>query len=294
MPSGRARDAKRHWQLRLATREHPAMVAVHPAPIRAPWRRQHPALFVLGSFTAFEAVHIAIAWDDARLVRTVLPDLPNVWLGPVIWGFYTVLALGLVAALGWWGRIGLTRPGRRTAVGALAYPVLTGSVFLLLGINIERSQVVPIVLVGAPLIALNEEIFFRGIALEGLRPQGWRNAIIGSAFLFGFAHAVNLVAGANLPFTIMQIAATTAGGVTLAALRITSGSLWPVIALHVVLDVMALTTLTAGGVDHPMLIPILMAWLALNLTLWAYGWRLIRGRSDDQLDALYDGARSAD
>ncbi len=247
----------------------------------------------MGCFVVFEAIHIAIAWNDARLVRTVLPGLPDGWLGPVIWGFYAALALVLVAALGWWDRIGLTRLGRRAAVGAFAYPVLTGSVFLLLGINIERSQIVPIVLVGAPLIALNEEIFFRGIVLEGLRPQGWRNAIIGTAFLFGFAHSVNLVAGANLPFTVMQIAATTAGGVTLAALRIRSGSLWPVIALHVALDVMALTTLTAGGVDHPVLIPILMAWLALNLTLWAYGWRLLRGRSDAQLDALYEGAPSA-
>jgi membrane protease YdiL (CAAX protease family) len=266
------------------------MVAVHSPPIRVSWHRRHPALFVLGCFAAFEAIHVAIAWNDAYLVRSVVPGLPDAWLGPVIWGFYTVLALGLVAALGWWDRIGLTRLGRRAAVAAFAYPVLTGAVFLLLGVNIERSQIVPIVLVGAPLIAINEEIFFRGIVLEGLRPQGWRNAIIGSAFLFGFAHSVNLIAGAHVAFTVMQIAATTAGGVTLAALRIRSGSLWPLIALHVVLDVMALTTLTAAGVDHPMLIPILMAWLVLNLTLWAYGWRLIRGLSDDQLDALYDGA----
>ena len=104
--------------------------------------------------------------------------------------------------------------------------------------------------------------------LEGLRPLGWRRAIIGSAALFGSAHAVNIVAGANLPFTIMQIAATTAGGVTLAAIRIRSGSLWPVIGLHIGLDVMALVSLTAGGVDSPILLPVLFAWLGLNLTLW--------------------------
>ena len=148
---------------------------------------------------------------------------------------------------------------------------------------------VPILLVGTPLIAFNEEAFFRGLMLESLRPLGWRRAIIGSAVLFGAGHAVNLVAGANLPFTVMQIAATTAGGITLAAIRIRSGSLWPVIALHIGLDAMALVSLTAGGVDSPFLIPILMAWLALNLTLWTYGWRLLRGRSDADLDALYDG-----
>jgi membrane protease YdiL (CAAX protease family) len=269
-------------------------MAASSPPIALPWYRRHPAAFVLGCFVVFEAVHLAIAWNDARLVRTALPWLPDAWLGPAVWAIYSLIAVGLAAALGWLSQIGLTRPGRRAALGLLAYPLATGAVFLLLGINIERSQLVPIVLVGAPLIALNEEVFFRGIVLEGLRPQGWRNAIIGSAFLFGFAHSLNLVAGANLPFTVMQIAATTAGGVTLAALRIRSGSLWPVIGLHVALDVMALTTLTAGGVDHPMLLPILFAWFALNLTLWAYGWRLVRGRSDDQLDALYDGSTPAD
>jgi acetyl-CoA acetyltransferase len=101
------------------------------------------------------------------------------------------------------------------------------------------------------LIALNEELFFRGFVLEGLRPQGWRWAIIGSAALFGASHTVNLVAGANLPFTFMQIAATTAGGVAFAAIRIRTGSLWPVIVLHVILDVMALTTLTGDAVDMP-------------------------------------------
>jgi hypothetical protein len=55
--------------------------------------------------------------------------------------------------------------------------------------------------------------------------------------------------------------------------------------------VMALTTLTAGGANHPWLIPILFVWLGLNLTLWSHGWRLLRRRSDAELDALYVGSR---
>lgn len=257
---------------------------------RAAWYRRHPAAFALGLFFAFEALHVAIAWDGARLFRAAAPWVPDAWLGPAVWGFYTVVVLALIAVLGWWRSVGLTRRGRRGAAVLLLYPLATGAVFLLLGVNIAPAEVVPIVLVGAPLIALNEEGFFRGVMLEALRPLGWRRAIIGSAALFGSAHAVNVIAGANLPFTVMQVAATTAGGVTLAAIRIRSGSLWPVIALHIGLDVMALVSLTAGGVDSPILLPVLFAWLGLNLTLWAYGWRLLRGRSDADLDALYDGS----
>ncbi len=265
------------------------MVAVPTRSGQLPWLRHHPAAFALGLFVAFEGIHVAIAWDDARLIRATLPGLPAGWVGPVIWGLYALLVLAVVGLLGWWRTIGLTRRGRRGSLGLLAYPLATGAVFLLLGVNIEGSQIVPIVVIGTPLIAFNEEAFFRGLMLETLRPLGWRRAIIGSAALFGSAHAVNLVAGANVPFTFMQIAATTAGGVTLAAIRIRSGSLWPVIGLHVGLDAMALATLTAGGVDSPVLLPVLFAWLGLNLTLWAYGWRLLRDRSDADLDALYGG-----
>ena len=253
------------------------------------WHRRHPAAFALGLFAGFEALHVVFALDAGRLFRMVLPGVPTVWIGPTIWGIYSVVVLCFIAVAGWWETVGLTRLGRRDAIPLRAYPVATGAVFLLLGVNIAPSEIVPVVIVGTPLIALNEEAFSRGVMLESLRPSGWRRAIIGSAVPFGGAHAVNVLAGGNLPFTVMQIAATTAGGITLAAIRIRSGSLWPVIALHIGLDLMALVSLTAGGVDSPILLPVLFAWLALNLTLWAYGWRLLRGRSDEMLDALYDG-----
>jgi membrane protease YdiL (CAAX protease family) len=258
----------------------------HP---QADWRRRHAAAFVLGAFMVFEAIHVAIAWSDARIIRSALPWLPDDWLGPVVWGCYAVIALALVAALGWWRAVGLTRLGRRGTLAVLAYPFATGLVFLVLGVHLDRSQVVPVLLVGAPLIALNEEVFFRGFALEGLRPLGWRAAIVGSAALFGAAHTVNVISGANLPFTIMQVAATTAGAITLAAIRIRTGSLWPAIALHLGLDIVALATLTAAGVSSPILVPVLVAWLVLNLSLWWYGWRLLHGRTHDELDRLYAG-----
>jgi membrane protease YdiL (CAAX protease family) len=164
--------------------------------------------------------------------------------------------------------------------------------FLGVGVNLDPAHALPLLVVGTPLIALNEELFFRGLLLGVLRPLGWRRAITWSAVLFGVAHVLNLLSGAYPPFVAMQVAGTTAGGVTFAALRIRSGSLWPLVALHVALDAIALSTLTGPGVDSPWLLPVLFAWLAANLALVPYGWRLLRGRSEAELDRLYDGVRT--
>lgn len=251
--------------------------------------RRRAIALTTGLFVAFEGLHVALAWDGGSLLRGAVPSLDVRWQGPVLWAIYTAASVAAVATLGWWHRTGLARLGRARSIALAAYPLATGAPFVLLGIHIAPTDIVPLVVVGAPLIALNEEIFFRGLILEALRPLGWRVALPGSAILFGASHLVNLIAGANVPFTFMQVAATTAGGVALAAIRIRSGSLWPVIGLHVGLDVMALTTLTGSGVDHPVLVPILMVWLALNLTLWRYGRGLLAGRSEADLDALHDG-----
>ena len=242
----------------------------------------------LALFASFEAFHFAFAWNGASLLTTLVPGI-GVWLGPVLWGIYTVIALVFTALLRAWSRVGLTRPPARGWLRLSWAPVAAGLPFLAFGFNLEPDAVVPLLLVGTPLIALNEELMFRGILLDLLRPLGWRRAVTWSAVLFGSGHLLNLVAGANIPFTAMQVAATTAGGVALAAIRIRSGSLWPVIAIHVVLDVVAISTLTGPAVESPILLPVLFAWLGANLLLWRYGWSLLAGRSDAELDALADG-----
>jgi membrane protease YdiL (CAAX protease family) len=244
-------------------------------------------------FVAFEAVHLLFAWDDGRLLRAITGPVPDAWRGPLAWGIYAVLALVPVVALGWSRATGLTRPGRARAWPLVVVPLLAGSTFLLVGINLSADRVVPVLVAGTPLIALNEELFFRGLLLEILRPKGWRLAILGSSALFGLAHAANLLSGANVPFTILQVVATAAGGVAFAAIRIRAGSLWPLLVLHASLDAIALSSMTGAGIDGPMLMPAVFLWGGCNIALWWYGWRLLRGRSEAELTTLY-GADRAD
>jgi membrane protease YdiL (CAAX protease family) len=233
-------------------------------------------------YAAFMALHVVLAWDAGGVVRTVAPGIGR-WLGPAGWAVYALAAAVAVSLVGL-SATGLTRVPARGSWPLVLAPIAAGLPFLLLGVHIEPGDIAPLLLVGVPLVALNEELFFRGILLPLLRPLGWRRAIIWSSVAFGASHLANLVSGAYPPFVAMQVAATTAGGVALAAIRIRSGSLWPVLVTHVVLDVVAVSCLTGPGTTSPILLPVLFGWLIANLALWPFGMRLIAGRSGADLD----------
>jgi uncharacterized protein len=243
--------------------------------------RRRAAVLALGLYAGFTALHVMLAWDGGRLVVTVLPGV-DAWLGPVDWAIYSAFAVGAAAAV----KAG-TAIGRRPTPGwaRLSLPLIAaGSPLLLFGYNLDSALVVPLLVVGVPLVALNEELFFRGVLLNMLEPFGWRRAVVWSSVAFGASHAVNLVAGAYPPFTAMQMAATSAGGVALAALRLRTGSLWPALVVHLVIDLIAISTLTGAATTSPILLPVLFIWLVANLALWRYGWRLIEGTSPKTQD----------
>lgn len=80
--------------------------------------------------------------------------------------------------------------------------------------------------------ALFEEFLFRGLVLSGLRRLGVGWAIIGSSLLFALAH----LDPPRLPFTLVM-------GVTLAWLRLSTGSIWVGVVVHFVVNA---TSVVAG------------------------------------------------
>jgi membrane protease YdiL (CAAX protease family) len=227
----------------------------------------------IGAYAAFMALHVVIAWDGGRLLQGLVPGIGR-WLGTAGWAIYAVAALAAVPLVGLCAT-GLTALPARGWLRMAAPIVAAGLPFLLFGWNLESASVVPLLVVGVPLVALNEELFYRGVLLPLLRPLGLRTAVTWSAVAFGASHLVNLLSGAFPPFVAMQVAVTIAGGVALAALRVRSGSLWPALLVHAVLDWIAVPTLTGGATASPILLPVLFTWLGANLLLWRYGWRLL-------------------
>lgn len=80
---------------------------------------------------------------------------------------------------------------------------------------------VMLMLLGAVLTPVAEELFFRGVLYGGLRRYGVVVALVVSSLLFGLAHGVNVV----LPVAVML-------GVLNALLYERSGSIWPSVVAH--------------------------------------------------------------
>lgn len=77
-----------------------------------------------------------------------------------------------------------------------------------------------------------EEIIFRGFLFKMMAKNGLKSAIIVSAVTFGIGHIVNLINGADLVPTLMQVCYATSIGYLFVVIFQKSGSLIPQIITH--------------------------------------------------------------
>ena len=77
-----------------------------------------------------------------------------------------------------------------------------------------------------------EELIFRGFLFKALCGDNLKTAIIISAVTFGAGHIVNLLNGAELVSTLMQITYAIAIGFAFTYLFLAGGSIWPCIICH--------------------------------------------------------------
>lgn len=81
-----------------------------------------------------------------------------------------------------------------------------------------------------------EELIFRGFLFRALCRDDLKTAIIISSVTFGVGHIVNLLNGAALVATLLQIAYAIAIGFAFTYLFLVSGSIWPCILCHGVIN----------------------------------------------------------
>lgn len=85
-------------------------------------------------------------------------------------------------------------------------------------------------------VAVNEEVWFRGIVLAVLRTASARSAVIGTSILFGVLHLANLAGGADPAAAALQLVFAVLFGVVAAELVVATGSLWPAMLWHAAWD----------------------------------------------------------
>ena len=99
-------------------------------------------------------------------------------------------------------------------------------------------------------VAVGEEIVFRGIVFDALVPHGTRLAIVASAVLFGVTHLIGLEAGKDWHMVLAQAGFATGLGLCFGWVRAATGSLWPGIIAHTIMDGIGLAA--ADGVNGAM------------------------------------------
>ena len=201
-------------------------------------------------------------------------------------GLPWVLALLMLAAVAWASgerrALGLQAPAPHTLRLAwlpLAYVGVMLALDLANGLPPPRTLL--FVAANAILVGLSEELMFRGVLFAGLarRLAPWPAMLLSSA-LFGAMHTFNVLTTGELDAALLQSACAFLQGFGYLAIRLRTGSVWPMAALHALWDFSLLTGALAppaGGsaaTGAVLLGPVLAA-----LPLFLYGLYLMRGHA---------------
>lgn len=146
--------------------------------------------------------------------------------------------------------------------------IIIGSVPLWNGIDINNSKgeivfhILTMINVG-----FLEEIIFRGILYKSIEKDNRKLAIIISSVTFGIGHIVNLLNGANLIPTLIQICYATALGFLFVTIFNKSKSLIPCIITHIAINSLSIIGKDSTGMLI-YIIPIILIIFSSSYTIF--------------------------
>ena len=185
----------------------------------------------------------AIAWIVAYVVvigslRANLGD--SSWLGLAALVAFTLLSLAFLRTTSTWQKYGLASLPPAKPYLYFIPLLLIASVNLWAGIAPQATGASLVCAVASmALVGWLEEIVFRGFLFRAMEKDGLTSAIVVSAVTFGMGHIVNLLTG-HAPFeTLLQTCYAVAIGFVFVMVFHKSGSLWPCIVAHSLIDVLS-------------------------------------------------------
>ncbi len=203
-------------------------------------------------------------------------------LPPTSFAAYTELTLVIVVAwivssMHWWRHVGYHQP--RSARAILLFlpafiPVLGNMIF---GVRVRALPAVLAFFLLSAAVGFVEETAFRGLILQAFRPRSAWAAVLVSAGLFGFAHSINLLAGSNGWYVLVQVGYALAIGYGFAAMAIRGGVIWPLVVAHALTDFAAFINSGEIGGTGVSLGLIIIAVIYI-LVFFAYGTYLMLRR----------------
>lgn len=118
-------------------------------------------------------------------------------------------------------------------------------------------------------VGILEEVIFRGFLFKTLCRDNFKTAIVISSVTFGIGHIVNLLNGADILPTLLQIIYATAAGFLFTILFHRSGTLLPCIVTHC-----AINSLSAFGAERSPALDLIAAGVLTVLSLLYAMWIL--------------------
>ncbi len=197
-----------------------------------------------------------------------------------------LIFLGLLWWLGWLRAAGITELGTWRSwllvLPVLAYEVLAHlyAFFGSLALGVPESPLGRAVALNGAAAGLLEELAFRALLLYALTRlwadsrHGILKSVLISSSFFGSAHLLHLTLGRPVPLVLLLFVSAFLGGIYYAAFVLHSGSVWPAVVLHVVLN----AVVGAQAVGNPQFAETVSGWLlvlALQLPVVVLGMVLI-------------------
>lgn len=203
---------------------------------------EHPYRTVAGILLAIVFVVLA---TGVLNVLVVMGNLVQLALEEFL---FAAIGIFLLARFGWWGRAGYTTGIRREYLLLLILPAAVALLSLGEGIRVTAPLAVLAFAGLTLLVGFAEETIFRGLIFTTLLPTGTIPAVFMSSLFFAAPHLLNIVGGIWNPAFAVADSVTAFGiGITFAAIRLRTGSIWPLVGLHALFDFCSLIVL--GGID---------------------------------------------
>lgn len=245
---------------------------------------RHPIIFIV---VLMLLVFLPIGLIVDKLTGSTMNDAS---IGHDVDQFYHLgLALLVLVATGWWREIGFTPWKQWRALSALILPGILVTLILVLQLlspinTNDMGRFIRNILANIG-TGFAEEMLFRGVILYVLLRllasargrQAVLLAVVWSALLFGSLHLSNIWADWAVPLKMInQVVYTIFMGFYFAAWRVRMNTIWPMIALHAIID-------TGGALGGPSSVTSftfdasVIINDALLLAFALYGLWLIRG-----------------
>ena len=228
------------------------------------WYRKDAVWFSVGWIILYV---VGFGNADSLSEQIGIPKLLTVVLGLAM----AVVLLSFIGKNHLEQELGMIRPGQKAKAYLYYAPLL-----IMVSVNFWQKPVFDtplfetvLFIISMALVALLEEVIFRGLMFGSLRKISLTAAYLVSSLAFGAGHAVNLLMGAPVPDTLLQLLYASAAGFCFTALCDVSGSLLPCIAVHALVNACSIF-----APEHTLPMQLLTAAATTVTSLLYGGWLL--------------------